>query len=389
MMDYVRKIDGFLDWLVDRGELHCNPCAELRDRYGGRLAPIVRALLMSKPAEALNALQPLPDFGSHLGPAISQYLTYKQALGFRYEREKKRLLAFDRYVQTRTDAERQPLHVLVQEYAELARTPEAKFERLQSGRNLARGFKRYDPSTIVPKLDPLIVRDVVGQRRRPHIFSADEIRELFAAAEDTPSPRAPLRPQTLHTALALAYGAGLRLGELVRLTVGNLDFKAHTLDIRETKFFKSRRLPLTASVIAVLQHYLDARKYAGASEEHSTALLWNEKNGQGYKEVTLEHLLTDVIRRAGLKPAAGRIGPRLHDIRHTFVCHRMVAWYQAGVDVQSRLPYLATYLGHKDINSTLVYLTVTQELLQQANTRFHDLGAQVLKTNPGENSCQP
>jgi integrase len=380
-IDYGRKLDGFLSWLVDRGLLSANPWGELRTCYGQRLAPIVRALLAPDPSEALDALRPLPAFGSHLGPAMQQYVAYKQGLGFRYESETTRLRRFDRYLQRRPGADQQPLHVLVHEYAERGPTPESRFERLQSGRNLARGLQRYDPSIVVPTLDRFIVQEVVRQRRRPYSYSADEIRRLFAVALTIPSPRAPLRPLTLYTALVLAYGAGLRLGELVRLTVGDVDLEAGLLDIRESKLFKSRRLPLTASVLAALHRYLAARRHVGGASQPTSALLWNEKKGHGYKEVTLETLLTTVIRQAGLKPASGRIGPRLHDLRHTFVCHRMLQWYQGGVDVESRLPYLATYLGHKDINSTLVYLTVTQDLLHQANERFRAIGAHVLHTH--------
>ena len=86
-------------------------------------------------------------------------------------------------------------------------------------------------------------------------------------------------------------------------------------------------------------------------------------------------LLTRVFRRAGIKPEKGKVGPRIHDLRHAFVCHRMLAWYREGINPQPRLPYLATYLGHKDINSTLVYLTITQELMQHANERFRQYGA--------------
>src|SRR5256712_7609223 len=98
-------------------------------------------------------------------------------------------------------------------------------------------------------------------------------------------------------------------------------------------------------------------------------------------------MLVSVLRRAGLKPATGRIGPRVHDLRHAFVVNRMLAWYREGINPQSRLPYLATYLGHKDINSTLVYLTITQELLQQASERFRVRGARVLKATEGGVSC--
>jgi integrase len=80
--------------------------------------------------------------------------------------------------------------------------------------------------------------------------------------------------------------------------------------------------------------------------------------------------LIEILRRAGLKPATGRIGPRIHDLRHTMVGHRMRDWYREGINPQSKLPYLATYLGHKDIRSTLVYLNITPELLHAASERF-------------------
>ena len=89
-------------------------------------------------------------------------------------------------------------------------------------------------------------------------------------------------------------------------------------------------------------------------------------------------MLTGVLRRAKLKPAPGRSGPRIHDLRHAFVVNRMLTWYREGINPQAHLPYLATYLGHRDINSTLVYLTITEELLQQASERFRRRGAQVL-----------
>jgi integrase len=187
----------------------------------------------------------------------------------------------------------------------------------------------------------------------------------------------------------LAYCTGVRLGELVRLTLGDLDLNGAALTVRNTKFFKSRHLPLRPSLLAVLRDYLHARAQSTASDAPTAALLWNEHKGQGYHLVTLGHLLAEVIRQADLKPQAGRLGPRCHDLRHTFVVHRMVAWYRAGIKPQSRLHYLATYLGHKDIYSTLVYLTITQELLQEANTRFHAFGAHVLHPTRGDVVCHP
>jgi integrase/recombinase XerD len=383
-----QSVDRFLAWLVDNHILTQNPWSDLRQQYGNRTAPIVRAILSPVPVQALETLRPLAKFGSHLGNAMSEHVTQKRSLGFRYEREENRLLAFDRYLQRRPGAASQSLPLLIREYADAGRTPEARLERLQSGRTLMQAMQRHDPAIIPLKLDKSVVREALRKRRKPYIYTEEEVRRLLAAALNMPSPLAPLRPLTLYTMSILAYCAGLRLGEFTRLTLSDFRAEEGTVEVRNTKFFKSRRLPLTASVITKIQQYLKAREQAGGALEPSAALLWNERKGGGYTVVTAQHLLADVIRTAGLKPSTGRTGPRVHDLRHAFVVNRMLAWYREGINPQSRLPYLATYLGHKDVYSTLVYLTVTPELLQEASKRFRALGAGLLGPAEGGVPCE-
>jgi integrase len=380
-------VDSFLDWMVSNQLIVSNPLAELRQIYGQyATAPIVRALLSPNPAQALETLRPLPRFGSHLGPAMQEHIARMRALGFRYRHEG-RYLRFDRFLQTRLGAAEQPLATLVREWVSLASTPALKLERLSMGRVLAQALHRVD-STIKPlPRDPLLVHEVRRRWRRPYIYTPEEVQRLLDTARRLPSPKAPLRPATVYTMLVLAYCAGLRLGEIVRLKMGDIHLDEGSIDIHETKFFKSRRLPLASSVMAVLRLYLEARQKAGASSNAEAALLWQEKCGHGYSNIAAGKLLVQVIRRAGLKPHPGRVGPRFHDLRHTFVVHRMLAWYQQGINPQPRLPYLATYLGHRDINSTLVYLTITQELLQQASDRFHAVGAKALDSTNGGLLC--
>ena len=219
--------------------------------------------------------------------------------------------------------------------------------------------------------------------RHPYIYSEDEVRRLLETAWRFPSPHSPLRPQMLYTMLVLAYCAGLRLGEIVRLNVGDVHLGDETIEIRDSKFFKSRRLPLAPSVMSALRDYLDARKRASAPDVPSSGLFWHQRASGRYSHVMTGKLLVRVLRLSGLKPAQGRAGPRIHDLRHAFVVNRMLAWYREGANPQSRLPYLATYLGHKDINSTLVYLTITQELLQQAGERFRASASAVLGSLTG------
>jgi integrase/recombinase XerD len=311
-----QSVDRFLAWLVDNHILTQNPWSDLRQQYGNRTAPMVRAILSPVPAQALEALRPLAQFGSHLGNAMFQHVTQKRSLGFRYEREEKRLLAFDRYLQRRPEAASQSLPLLVREYADAGCTPEARLERLQSGRTLMQAMQRHDAAITPLTLDKGVVREALRKRRKPYIYTEEEVRRLLAAALHTPSPLAPLRPLTLYTMLILAYCAGLRLGEFTRLTLSDFRAEEGTIEVRNTKFFKSRRLPLTASVIIEMQRYLKAREQAGGALEPSAALFWNEHKGGGYTVATAQHLLADVIRTAGLKPPTGRIGPRVHDLRH-------------------------------------------------------------------------
>ena len=185
--------------------------------------------------------------------------------------------------------------------------------------------------------------------------------------------------------LVLAYCAGLRVREIVGLKCGDVDFNTGTIEIHDTKFFKSRRLPLAAGPLSVLKKYFNSRLTGGFPETPETPLFWNKRRPYSY--VTTEELLRQVIRQAGLNTCTGRGGPRVHDLRHTFVVHRMTEWYRQGVNPQSRLPYLATYLGHRDIHSTLVYLTITQELLQHASARLRSSRADVLKAIHGDAQC--
>ena len=381
---YACLVDHFLDWVVSTGYLLNNPLAQIRTQYGQRATrPIVRALLSPNPAEALEALRPFPRFGSFLGPAMRDHATLMQSMGYRYQTGEADLLRFDRFLQSRPDLSEQPLKVLVREWTQASLAPSHALLCQRLGRTVSKALNRINPKIQVIPCDRRVRRQAFQLRRRPYIYTEDEIRRLLKIARNFPSPRSPLRPLTLYTMIVLAYCAGLRIGEIVRLNIGDVDFRDGTIDVRDTKFFKARRLPLAFSVISALRSYLAAREQAGAPTEPASGLFWHTQSPGRYSRVQTHMLLVRVLRRAGLKPEKGYAGPRVHDLRHAFVANRMLAWYREGINPQLRLPYLATYLGHKNITSTLVYLTVTQELLQQASERFRVLGARILRASTG------
>jgi integrase/recombinase XerD len=367
----------FLDWLAARGAIAANPIAELRRKYDCRSsAAVLRALAGAQPREALESLRPPPRYGSHLGAIMREHVNRMRTRGLRYGHEN-RFLHFDRFLQQRPGADQEPLAKLIREYAACASSAAGKVQRIQLGRVIAKELNRSGLAVAAPKRDRVLVQEMLRGRRRPHIYAVEEVQRLLEVARRDPAPRAPLRSHTLYMMLVLAYCAGLRLGEIVGLKLGDLDLNADCIEVRDTKFFKSRRLPLSATAMAALRAYLKARVKAGAPTESDAPLFCHAKGGYSY--VATGAHLRRLIQVAGLKSATGRTGARVHDLRHAFVVHRMTMWYEQGLNPQTRLPYLAAYLGHRNIHSTLVYLTITQELLQHANERFRTSEAEVLQ----------
>lgn len=375
-------IARYLDWRTAMGG-GTHPLAELRAQYGRLLHPIVRALLEDDYESALERLRPLPDWGSVLGPAMREHVARMQSLGYRYEVRMRELRRFDRFLQRHPDLAAAPLPQLLEAWRHESRGVRHQLRVQQCGQVLSKALHRKDTTAPILPIEAGLHRRVVQQERRPHLFTEAEVRRLLDAARTFPSHNAPLRPIALHAMITLAYCAGLRLGEIVSLTLSDLDLEGGLLEIRETKFFKSRRLPLAPSAISVLCAYLDARAAAGAPITPDAPMWWTPLRRCGYSYSMTEKLLVRVIRRAGLKPARGQRGPRVHDLRHTFLAHRMTQWYRDGVDPQTRLPHLATYLGHKDIRSTLVYLNITPELLQQASERYRRRNVDALHASGG------
>jgi integrase/recombinase XerD len=384
LLHRARIIDRFLDFLVNEGSVVSNPVAELRTQYGVRCSqPILRALLAPEPDRALEALRRLPRFGSVLGGLMRDHIALMRNRGFHYETQAGMFLRFDRFLQTHPELADAPIATMLQRWAAASSTPHHAAECERLGRALAKARRHLDPSVELPRPDRRPQQQVTRQWRRPYIYSPDEVRLLLDTARVYPSPRAPLRPLSLYTMLVIAYCAGLRLSEIARLNLDDVDLQAGTITIRETKFFKSRILPLAATVVAALGDYIEARRRAGAPQDPASGLFWHDQGDARYTSQSIASALTDILRRAGLKPLRGKVGPRIHDLRHSMVVNCITAWYRAGINPQQRLPYLATYLGHRDIHSTLVYITVTQDLLQQAGERFRTSSARCLRVAEG------
>jgi len=225
---------------------------------------------------------------------------------------------------------------------------------------MARGYAATAPlPKIVPKPPHFV----------PHIYSQDELQRLLDATACCESSRCKLQPYTCRMLILLLYAAGLRISEALSLRLTDMDLTAGILTIRESKFYKTRLVPMSPALNVTLGQYVAQR-----AKDHPTPLdaaLFLTRTGTPVARHTAENVFSRLRVRAGvLRPDGSRYQPRLHDLRHAFAVHRFVSWYRQGADVQRLLPQLATYLGHVHIAATQRYLTLTPELLHEASRRF-------------------
>jgi len=186
-------------------------------------------------------------------------------------------------------------------------------------------------------------------------------------------------------AILLLYTTGLRRGELLGLRLSDLDLAEATLFVRDTKFHKSRIIPLSASVAAEIGTFLAIRRKTCLPMEMTSPLIWNGRGspeGRSYTGTGLTHNWGALCKSLGIFTGEGKT-PRIHDLRHSFAVNVLRGWYQSGEDVGVKLPLLSTYLGHVSIASTHHYLSFIEEIRSEASERFYrSFGTAIASAQP-------
>jgi site-specific recombinase XerD len=232
---------------------------------------------------------------------------------------------------------------------------------------VTRGYLSASP---LPEVAPRIPRSF-----QPYIYSRAEIQRLLDVTKILEDSRWPLQHITFRMRLLVLYGAGLRPGEGLRLRCCDVDLDNHALSIWDTKFFKSRLVPIGTALTSALSTYRRARRDMPMPANAQSAFFASSTGGT-ISLNKLEKVFVRLRKHAGIRgPPDARWQPRLHDMRHAFAVHRLVAWYREGADVQACLPLLSTYLGHVNVSGTQAYLTMTPELLAEASNRFERYAA--------------
>ena len=296
---------------------------------------------------------------------VDEYLNARRGLGFGLETDEWFLRGFARYAERIGHKGPVTVELAVQWASSHSTNPAQAARRLTIVRQFARYRALVDPATEVPPVG-LLGRDS-RRRSTPHIYSEAEIAALLQQARCL-RPRGGLRPATYVTFFALLASTGLRLSEARRLTDDDADLVDGILTIRETKFRKSRLVPLHPTTTRALRRYAD-RRDACLAAPRSEYFFRTERSPRLMH--TAVKATFGLIRRRLDWTAQGRTcRPRIHDLRHTFVVRRLLRWHQEGADVDRKILALATYLGHTGIAHTYWYCTAVPELLATTGQRF-------------------
>jgi integrase len=217
------------------------------------------------------------------------------------------------------------------------------------------------------------------QPYRPYVFSNDELRRFFDYLHQQEAhfntPITSFRFRSHYVLYHLLYACGLRVSEATRLTVEDYSAEQCTLFIQPSKFLKDRLIPIGSRVASNLEHLLELRKdLFGIPPEGPFFLTLPAR--RPYKAYSFSAYFRRVMRHLGIyRPQSTYQGctqgtPHLHELRRAFAVNRLMRWYREQVDVDAKLPLLATYMGHSNFAHTKTYLTLTQKLLSEAGHRF-------------------
>jgi integrase len=212
----------------------------------------------------------------------------------------------------------------------------------------------------------------VGQRFAPHIYSEQEIIDLLAAARNLGSFIPGLRGATYETLFGLIASSGLRVSEAVHLLDTDVDLKSGMLTIRQTKFAKSRHVPLHPSTVEVLKHYRSQRNVSIKVMDDTPFFIGTRGRhlGHGLDLRQVHRVFINLRDQLGWINRGAHDGPRIHDLRHTFVVRRVLLWQAQGLDVDQQMLALSTYVGHTNVTNTYWYLTGIPQLMAVAAEKF-------------------
>ena len=297
-----------------------------------------------------------------LSDLLQDYLAMRRGLGFQLKSAGTALLSFIEYME-KCDA---PYITNELALSWVTQSKNVKANHLTNRLGFVRGFAKYcraiDQCSQIPPSELLPSRK---ERTSPYLFSDADLGQLLQRSLEQDGS-AVATNSTIHCILSLLSVTGLRISEALRLDVSDFDATEGILHIQDSKFGKSRLLPLHPSGINLLAQYLLSRP--NTSDTFGSIPMFCSTNGK--------RMLYDTIYRkfrrlsSDFPDQPGRRRPRLHDLRHRFVVKTLLNWYRTGADVQQLLPVLSTYMGHVEVRDTYWYISACPELMEAAKQRL-------------------
>lgn len=293
-----------------------------------------------------------------LADTASEYLRLRRLLGHNLDDHHRQLPRFVAYLNSieATTVTIEAAVTWATDGIDPATTTPAR--RMMVVRGFARHLAGLDERTEIPPVGLIPLR---AKWRPPFLFTAADIATLMHAAAQR---RWPLPSATYETLLGLLTVTGMRVGEALRLEPDDINHHDELIVIRQSKFAKSRLVPVTTDTIAALDHYLDARDRLLRVPRTTSHVFVSNRGGPLIYPV-VQQVFRQICDRSGIGADAAR-PPRVHDLRHTFAVNTLIGWYRNGENIEARLPALSTYLGHRDPRSTYWYLSAAPELLALA-----------------------
>ena len=297
---------------------------------------------------------------------VDEYLNVRRGLGFRLETQEGYLRDFARHAERIGHSGPVTIELAVRwALSSRSTNPARAARRLANVRQFARYRALVDPANEVPPVG--LLGRIPTRRSTPHIYTEAEMAALLQQARCL-LPRGGLRPATYVAFFALLASTGLRLSEARRLTTDDADLVDGILTIRETKFRKSRLVPLHPTATRALRRYADRRDACLAAPR--SEYFFRTEQSPRLTLAGVEATFSRLRRRLGWTAQGRTRQPRIHDLRHSFVVRRLLRWYQEGADVDRKILALATYLGHTGVAHTYWYCTAVPELLATTGQRF-------------------
>lgn len=302
-----------------------------------------------------------------LNDAAIAFLADRSRRGFVSVRSNKRALAFAQYASNRGHTWPMTAELCVEWARDEARIadPFTWARRLDELRTFSHFLAGIDAATQFPSGSPF---GRSTRRLSPHIYTSAEIQRIVDEATML-RPTMSLRPATFTTMFGLLAATGLRISEALALRLVDTDLSTGQLTIRTSKFGGSRLVPLHPTTVQALGRYLARRNhYAGSNGDE--CFFTGHPDGRAIPYTTARHAFTRLPAHKDIRPRGGHPRVRIHDLRHTFVCHRLMLWLEQGINIDNAIMALSTYVGHVEPKSTYWYMEAIPELMALTSARF-------------------